>query len=174
VSRRQVTEGATRIAGEGADGNLYGVTTLTSKPNGQAGYRKQVCETCPWRLDAEVGRFPAQAYRESAPTAHDASFSTFACHESGKEHLQTCAGFILANSFDNIGVRIAECRGDLDRRQIKRTVPLYRSYRAMAEANGVDPDDPVLAPCRAHHDPCCENEDRNINGGCNNCGDPCI
>lgn len=23
-------------------------------------------------------------------------------------------------------------------------------------------------------EPCCENENRNINGGCDNCGDPCL
>ena len=23
-------------------------------------------------------------------------------------------------------------------------------------------------------DACCDNEDRNMNGGCNNCGDPCL
>lgn len=27
-------------------------------------------------------------------------------------------------------------------------VELFPSYRAMAEANGVAPDDPILAPCR--------------------------
>jgi hypothetical protein len=25
---------------------------------------------------------------------------------------------------------------------------LYDNYRSMAVANGVDPDDPILAPCR--------------------------
>lgn len=27
-------------------------------------------------------------------------------------------------------------------------VDLFRTYREMAEANGVDPEDPVLKPCR--------------------------
>jgi hypothetical protein len=152
MSRRKVVEGATRGAGEGSDGNLYGVTTITSKGGAGEGYRRQVCATCPWRKDAEVGRFPAQAYRESAPTCYDAAMSTFACHESGKESPQTCAGFLLANSDNNIGVRIGEFKGTVDRSKVKPSVPLYDSYRDMAIANGVEPDDPVIAPCRGDRD----------------------
>jgi len=135
-------EPRTRVAGVGNDGNLYGVTTVTKSGNA---YRRKPCATCPWRLDAPTGRFPAQAYRESAPTAYDAAFNTFACHESGALRPATCAGFLLRNSANNIGVRLAR----IDVRTVNAgDVELYDSYRAMAEANGVDPADPILTPCR--------------------------
>lgn len=133
----------TRVAGVGNDGYLYGVTSVTKSGNT---YRRKPCATCPWRVDAPVGRFPAQAFRESASTAYDAAFNTFACHESGTEKPATCAGFLLRNSANNIGVRLAH----IDPRTITAgNVELYESYRAMAVANGVDPADPVLARCRA-------------------------
>lgn len=144
--------GRTRVAGRGNDGHLYGVTTVTRTPTGAGDYRKQVCATCPWRLDQPVGRFPAQAYRESAPTAYDAAVTTFSCHESGAECPQTCAGFLLANSQNNIAVRIGIAAGRFDPSKMKRTTPLYASYRAMAEANGVSVDDPVLRLCRGDQD----------------------
>lgn len=110
--------------------------------------RNKPCPTCPWRIDA-TGIFPAEAFRISAPTAYDAAFNTFACHESGQKAPATCAGFLLRNSANNIGVRIATARGDLDpSKVVDGGVELYDSYRAMAIGNGVPPDDPVLAPCR--------------------------
>lgn len=31
-------------------------------------------------------------------------------------------------------------------------IALYDSYREMAVANGVPPDDPIIAPCRANNE----------------------
>lgn len=142
----------TREAGVGADGDLYGVTSIQGGRQDESAYRKRVCATCPWRLDAEMGRFPAQAFRESARTSYDGATSLFACHESGKEQPQTCAGFLQANGYHNFGVRIAIMRGRYDPRKQDESVPLYRGYREMAEANGVDAADPVLRNCRGNED----------------------
>lgn len=150
---RRVQRQRTRVAGPGGDGELYGVASLNSSGGGREGYRRQVCATCPWRLDAEVGRFPAQAFRLSAPTAYDAAMATFACHESGSERPQTCAGFLAANAVHNLGVRLAQLRGDYDPTRLRVETPLFGSYREMAEANGVAADDPVLAGCRGNEDP---------------------
>lgn len=112
---------------------------------GKGSYRREPCAGCPWRTD-QTGSFPAEAFRVSASTAYDAAFETFACHESASAKPAICAGFLLRNSVHNIGARLKGiaggpgCHSDVD---------LFDSYRAMAIANGVAPDDPILAECRA-------------------------
>ena len=94
------------------------------------------------------GTFPAEAFRHSAETAYDMSQHSFACHESGAEKPATCAGFLLHGADHNLAVRLRRMRG-----QIKNDISdgghdLHHSYRDMAEANGVSPDDPSLTKCR--------------------------
>lgn len=131
-----------------ADDN-HEVITVVSKSETYH-YRRRPCDECPWRKDAKIGAFPAEAYRISAPTAYDMAQTTFACHMAGKETPTTCAGFLLQNSTHNLVVRINAMKGRLDLSKISSDVELYESYRAMAEANGVDAKDPVLAPCRSN------------------------
>ena len=140
---RKVKLAATRVVGPN-----HAVLTLHSEGGRAHLHRREVCAECPWRLDSPLGRFPAGAYAASAPTAYDASFHTFSCHMSGADRPATCAGFILQQGVHNIGVRIALAYRGLDLGKIKRTVPLFETYRAMAVANGVAPDDPALALCR--------------------------
>ena len=110
---------------------------------------KKPCPTCPWRTDA-VGEFPAEAFRISAHTAYDAAISTFACHSSGKENPCLCAGFVLKNSRNNIGVRLILMKREVNLDDISDGgLDLFDSYKEMAIANGVSPDDPVLQNCRA-------------------------
>lgn len=145
----------TTIAGEGADGSLYGVVHMVTKAGeGKKLVRKKPCKTCPWRKDAERNRFPAEAYRISAITAHDTSLNMFSCHESGTGKPAVCAGFLLANSNHNIGVRLDYISGKLDPSHTGNpdNVELYESYREMAIANGVDPEDPAIAACRSNHE----------------------
>lgn len=79
------------------------------------------------------------------------SMEVFSCHESGKERPATCAGFLLRNADHNMQVRLAIGRGALDPDKISDGgLDLHASYRDMAIANGVDPDDPVLSRCRAN------------------------
>jgi hypothetical protein len=114
----------------------------------QGAHRVKPCGGCPWRVD-QAGAFPAQAFRISAPTAYDAAFEMFGCHESGANAPATCAGFLLRNADHNIGARIATSQGRIRWEAIHDGGHvLHDSYRAMAIANGVDPEDPALKKCR--------------------------
>lgn len=118
--------------------------------SGRQLHRRRPCGGCPW-LVKNSGTFPAEAFRLSANTAYDASLHQFACHESGSDKPTTCAGFLLRNADNNIGTRLAAMRGEIDLSALGDAGDvLFDSYRAMAVANGVSPDDPVLAPCRAN------------------------
>ena len=77
---------------------------------------KSPCPTCPWRKDARINEFPAEAFRHSATTACDGSMKMFSCHSAGAEHPKTCAGFLLRGADDNFAVRIAIMKGDIDLR----------------------------------------------------------
>lgn len=120
---------------------------VTSVDGGAPLYRREPCAECPFRLDARVGEFPAEAYRLSAPTAYDMSGRTFGCHMTGTAKPATCAGFILTCRH-NMRVRLSAITGAIDLTAVSSKVPLYESYREMAEANGVGPEDPILRPCR--------------------------
>jgi hypothetical protein len=147
VSMRRAKVTRTRRAGFVGEAE-YGVVTIKGESTDKHGHRLTPCPTCPWRLDATVGAFPAEAYRLSAPTSYDMAQSTFACHESGSAKPQTCASFLL-RQHHNMAVRLACIMGKLDLSRVHDGgVRLYADYRAMAEANGVDPADPVLGPCR--------------------------
>ena len=61
---------------------------------------------------------------------------------------QTCAGFLLRNSTHNLGVRLRLMRGEGFGDVHDDGVALHENYRAMAIANGVEPDDPALRECR--------------------------
>lgn len=145
---RQVKVRETRVVSD-----EYGVSKLEVSGEGRHLARKTPCEQCPWRTDVPTGVFPALAYVESAPTAYDMADETFSCHMAGAEHPATCAGFLLRHSYHNLSVRLALIGMRLDLSKITDGgFPLYRSYREMAIANGVDPEDPVLAPVRGDDD----------------------
>ena len=110
-------------------------------------YRRRPCSDCPWRKDA-TGEFPPEAFVHSAPTAYDMAQSTFACHQSGKKKPATCAGFLLRGAQHNMTVRLGLMTGKYKLDVTDGGVDLHDDYRAMAIANGVDPDDPALQPCR--------------------------
>ncbi len=114
---------------------------------GKFQYRKEPCADCPWRVDA-IGAFPSGAFRVSAHTAYDMAKHTFGCHSSGSSKPATCAGFLLRGAQHNLSVRLAYSMGRLKQDVSDGGHELHDSYRAMAIANGVDPDDPVLTQCR--------------------------
>jgi hypothetical protein len=114
---------------------------------GRGTYRRKPCSDCPWRKDA-TGVFPAEAFRHSASTAYDMSKRTFACHQSGKAKPSTCAGFLLRGGENNLAVRLGYLLGRFKDDIKDCGHELHENYRAMAVANGVEPDDPILAPCR--------------------------
>jgi hypothetical protein len=136
-------------------------TTLVE--GGNDAYRRRPCSNCPWRKDA-VGKFPAEAFRHSAntaydmaqhtfachqSTAYDMAQHTFACHQSGAERPAICAGFLLRGAIHKLAMRLKVMKGKIDLRTVSDGgVELFDSYRAMAEANGIEPNDPILIPCR--------------------------
>jgi Family of unknown function (DUF6283) len=139
--RRSVAITAVKMAGPDH-------AVLTVKGGG-AGYRREPCGGCPWRVD-QIGAFPAEAFRHSANTAEDMAQHAFSCHESGAEKPATCAGFLLRGALHNMLARLRWGRGDWAEGLSDGGHELFRSYRAMAEANGVAADDPALARC---HEP---------------------
>ncbi|MCI2811295.1 DUF6283 family protein [Eoetvoesiella caeni] len=114
---------------------------------GSSTYRRRPCQDCPWRKDA-TGVFPAEAFRHSASTAYDMASNTFACHQSGAERPALCAGFLLRGSDHNLAVRLKRMQGTIQDDVTDAGVLLHESYRDMAEANGVQPDDAILSQCR--------------------------
>jgi len=142
MSKTTIT--AVRPAGANERGELHQVLTVEG---GGGSYRRKPCRNCPWRVDA-VGEFPAEAFRHSAPTSYDMAQNTFACHQSGKDKPATCAGFLLRGADHNLAVRLKRMKGQRFDDVTDGGHELHDSYRAMAIANGVPADDPVLAPCR--------------------------
>jgi hypothetical protein len=124
--------------------DTWGVYEVAS-PAGDRRYRRKPCATCPWAKDSPVGAFPPEAFIESARTAYDLATHTFGCHTSGADVPTTCAGFILAGSAHNLGMRMSSVDPDTVSDGGRE---LYASYRAMAVANGVPADHPALARCR--------------------------
>ncbi|WP_410675502.1 DUF6283 family protein [Amycolatopsis sp. cmx-4-68] len=125
---------------EGADG--WGVVTISS-PGGA--YQVEPCLRCPWLLDSPVGAFPPEVFRLSAHTTYDQAKRRFGCHASKPDEPKTCAGFLLRGAAHNLTVRMY---GPDITSDVSSDRPLYANYREMAIANGVAPDDPILAPCR--------------------------
>lgn len=114
-------------------------------------YRREPCRECPWRVD-RTGRFPAEAFRQSARVAEDLANSTFGCHMTGIVRTATCAGFLLAGADHNLAVRRRVAAGQIDPEALSSSGhELHAGYRTMAEASGVPADDPALARCRASH-----------------------
>lgn len=137
------------IAVHPADENNQ-VLSLESKGNSHLPrvHRKTPCGGCPWKKEND-GTFPAEAFRVSAGTAYDMSTRTFACHESGSKRPADCAGFLLHGAEHNLAIRLARSRGTIDLACVNDGGhDMHESYREMAIANGVDPDDHVLKACR--------------------------
>lgn len=125
-------------------GDCHQVVTVVG---GKGVYRRKPCETCPWKVSS-TGEFPAEAFRHSAGTAYDMAGTAFSCHQAGAERPAICAGFLLRGADHNLAVRMKRMKGEIVDDVSDGGEELFENYRAMAVANGVDEDDPVLRPCR--------------------------
>jgi hypothetical protein len=76
------------------------------------------------------------------------SFGIFTCHKTSDGDAMACAGFLERGADHNLAVRLAYSFHRLDRLDRSGGLELFDNYRAMAEANGVDPSDPDLADVR--------------------------
>ena len=129
-------------------GDNHQVVTVSGAGTGSSKrYRRKPCAKCPWRTDA-AGEFPAAAFKHSAGTAYDMAQHTFACHDSGTEKPAICAGFLLRGAEHNLSIRLARMKGEIQDDVQDGGLELFENYRRMAIANGVDPDDPDIGPCR--------------------------
>lgn len=72
----------------------------------------------------------------------------FACHRSGSQKPATCAGFLLRGEQHNLAVRVRRIQGTFKDDVTDAGHALHESYKAMAVANGVHKDDPLLVHCR--------------------------
>lgn len=144
-NRRQRRKTAKIVRTKIAD-KLHVVHTV----EGTTGYCLSPCSECPWRI-SNTGSFPAEAFRISANTAEDQSFSQFGCHMAGVDKGMICAGFLHKGADNNIGTRLAMMAGAYNPTHLRgHRIKLHASYRAMAIANGVTPDDPAITNCRAN------------------------
>ncbi|MFD1043240.1 DUF6283 family protein [Pseudoxanthomonas kaohsiungensis] len=127
-------------------GDQHQVITVHVRGPASRRHTKRPCADCPWRVDA-TGVFPAEAFRHSAETAYDMATHTFACHQAGEQRSAACAGFLLRGADHNMKARMQRMRGHL-LQVADGGHELHSCYASMAIANGVSPEDPVLAPCR--------------------------
>lgn len=125
-------------------GDAHQVLTIEG---GKGSYRREPCSDCPWRTDA-TGIFPSSAFEHSASTAYDMAQNTFGCHQSGSQKPAICAGFLLRGADHNLTVRLRRIDGKIKNDVSDGGHDLHENYTAMAIANGIDEDDPVLGPCR--------------------------
>lgn len=108
------------------------------------------CAECPWRRDVRPGRFPPERFAALAASAYDMNNMIFTCHKTSVDKPLACAGFLLRGAVHNFSIRMALAQRELDLAGVSDAgLPLFDCYRDMAVANGVDPDDPVLKPCRS-------------------------
>jgi len=115
------------------------------------------CQECPWKVDAEAGKFPTCRYEQLTATAGAPGAEVwldapiFACHKSPEGGERACAGWLATVGRDHLGIRMAVITGRLDPVALdpgEGWPELHPTYAAMAIANGVDPDDPTLRRCR--------------------------
>ena len=108
------------------------------------------CAECPWRIDVAPGRFEPERYQALAATAEDLSVRIFSCHKSAEGADVVCAGFLERGAMHNLAIRLAYVSNEIELLDRSGGLDLHEDYRAMAIANGVDPDDPALGPCRGN------------------------
>lgn len=112
---------------------------VTTVEGGSGAYCRTPCRECPWRVE-NAGSF----------TAYDMANRVFGCHMAGTARPMSCAGALLSTgAAHNLALRLAAMRGSFSWDQVTAgDAVLHESYAEMAVANGVDPADPVLGPCR--------------------------
>ncbi|MEV4093820.1 DUF6283 family protein [Streptosporangium saharense] len=110
------------------------------------------CNECPWRRDAQRGRFPVSRYEALTMTAGqpgaEAPLNTpmFGCHkgEPGTNADLACAGWLAVVGMEHLGVRLAVAMRELPAEALapgENWPELYGSYEEMAAANAEVSDD---------------------------------
>jgi hypothetical protein len=102
--------------------------------------RTTTCEECPWRKDVPLKRFPPTRYEALRNTVEQGFHPMFACHKSHDGQDIACAGYLIHESTrregpQNFYVRMSIGR-HFDPKALVAKGPLYKSFSAMARANG--------------------------------------
>lgn len=82
---------------------------------------KRPCDECPWRTDAEPGRFAPERWRALSRTCVDPRTKAspmfgdplFACHKTPEEGERACAGWLATEGADHPTIRLALAMRDL-------------------------------------------------------------
>lgn len=97
---------------------------------------KKQCKDCPWRKDAELGKFPLERY-EGLATTQEAKGALMACHTTPDGNEGTCVGF-LKNQLKighNVNVRIAAAFRRFDPGELEVVGEQYGTFCEMVRAN---------------------------------------
>jgi len=95
------------------------------------------CDECPWRKNAAPGRFAPERYVALAGTSKQGFGAIFTCHKTDDGNEHACVGWLMVDGPENLVVRFAIAKGDIDFKNLRSRGELYDSYGEMAEANGV-------------------------------------
>lgn len=105
---------------------------------------KRPCDECPWRVDAEPGRFTQERWEAlmdsdatEAPQAMGAPL--FACHKTPAGEERACAGWLAQVGHRHLAVRLAVISGDVPGEALAPKPdwpPLHESVREAAEHDG--------------------------------------
>lgn len=104
---------------------------------------KRPCDECPWRKDAEPGRFPPERWAALTATSPDIRTGfgpefgapLFACHKTPEQGERACAGWLAVEGSAHPSVRLAAVLDKLppDMLQPKEDWPdLHESFAATA------------------------------------------
>lgn len=81
---------------------------------------KRPCDECPWRVDAEPGRFAPERWAAlAASSADERGFGPeygnplFACHKTPEGEERACAGWLAREGANHPTVRLAVLLGDV-------------------------------------------------------------
>jgi hypothetical protein len=99
--------------------------------------KRTPCAECPWRRDVPTGTWPAERFQKLARTCRDDGWACMACHKSREGEELPCAGFVIVQRMDSIGVRLAVWRG-MKLEDYATDVELFGSFEEMLAANDVE------------------------------------
>lgn len=80
---------------------------------------KRPCDECPWRIDAEPGRFEAERWEALAASSHDGHFGPqitdpmFACHKTPDGKERACAGWLAVEGANHPRIRLGVMTGEV-------------------------------------------------------------
>ncbi len=107
---------------------------------------RRPCDECPWRRDAQPGRFTRERWEKLVSTTarHGGSRDgyqpgigdpMFACHKTPDELERACAGWLAVEGRDHVTVRLACAMGELPYDALDPSPdwpPLFESIAAAA------------------------------------------